>query len=190
MLIVVGKRGRVRTGVYRSHHGAGILDFATSIIKRVGNSGLAKKAVRAINSKVGRKFLKTVKTVAQSDLGQQIQKKVASEIGRKAQEVIEDKIGDPLGRVLGSEKASDLLSGVGRRAESATESAFRKLGIQPPTTPPVSRKRPSSGGKGRKRGGKRARKSKGSGFITDNDSWLHSGYMPFLHEGRGIVLEE
>ena len=61
MLVIAGKTG--------GGLGDGIFDFGKSLCKKVLQSGLAQKAIKAVNSELGQKVLKTVKQAANSELG-------------------------------------------------------------------------------------------------------------------------
>ena len=69
--------------------GEGLFDFGKSLFKKVFQSGLAQKAIRAVNSDLGQKVLRTVKEVANSEIGKELQEQAVGELNKQVQKGLE-----------------------------------------------------------------------------------------------------
>ena len=146
--------------------GGGIFDFGKSIFKKVLQSGLAKKALQAVNSDLGKKVLKTAKTIAESELGQELRNHAVNEINKKVQEGLE-KVNLPdsvktiansdIGRRLQRKVVSEIGDsadkfrsefGVGpsrKRARTSAKESLSKLGLVGAKAPKRKRRGKSRG---------------------------------------------
>ena len=174
MLIVESKAG---SGIITSYGGDGIFDFGKILLKKALNSGLIKKASRAINSDLGQTVIQGVKAAAQSELGQALKEKAISEVKKRALDVsnqaldkivVPDSVKRAAQSDLGRQIQKKIVSEVGEKTRvlgvpNLAQETFKKLGIAEPP---------------RKR--RQKRKKKGRGFE----------YPPKLISqfGSGIVL--
>ena len=148
--------------------GDGLFDFGKSLFKKVLQSGLAQKALKAVNSDLGQKVLKTAKRVAESELGQELRDHAVNELNKKVQEGLE-KVNLPdsvktiansnIGRRIQGQIVSEIADtagefkntfGVGpsrKRARASTKASLSKLGLVGPKAP-KRKKRGKSRGRG------------------------------------------
>ena len=161
MLIVESKAG---SGIITSYGGDGIFDFGKILLKKALNSGLIKKASRAINSDLGQTVIQGVKAAAQSELGQALKEKAISEVRKRALDVsnqaldkivVPDSIKRAAQSDLGRQFQKKIVSEVGEKTRilgvpNLAEATFKKLGISEPkrVEPPKKKRRRRKKGKG------------------------------------------
>ena len=146
--------------------GEGLFDFGKSLFKKVFQSGLAQKAIKAVNSDLGKKVLRTVKEVANSELGKELQEHAVGELNKQVQKGLEQvnlpesvktlansDIGRRIqGRIVSevgdrAEKFRDTF-GVGpsrKRVRNTAQESLTKLGLVGPKAPKRGKKKKRRG---------------------------------------------
>jgi len=160
MLIVASKQG--------GSLGEGLFDFGKSLFKKVLRSGLAQKAIKAVNSDLGQKVLKTVKQAANSELGKELQAHAVNELNRQVERGLErvnlpDSVkqvaNSDIGRRIQGQIVSEVQDSAGKfrdtfgvgpsrkRVRNSTKASLSKLGLVGPKAPKRKRVR-RRGGRG------------------------------------------